>query len=513
MTNPCNVIDNNVIDNKDINSISGDCFDGVKRFERDADELAQYRQQIGMAMSGLSVNGTFSILADSLKANSLPIQDLYKNVRSACNDVNNYIACGYAHGYESYVKLFGPIGELRERSGIPTEIKFKPVESGDLIVDVAPEGSGHEVLLDTGAPATVFSSSYASANEAEDGWGDFLKIHQENDGMPVYAYSGPAFELGAIKFAPEVVFSDDIADQLEGTNRKHRLIAILGTDFLLRQPVEINRDRSVIVINQDVRGRLKGGGWSATPIYLPIRGGDRYHIGVDSFINGARTLMLLDTGKDYTTLSGQCEKHFPKERNSVGALSLNVDGVSASQTIPDVMVGFGGKEFLLHDVGLEPAGSYLSETMPPACGLLGNDVFSAFNIIIDPVTMMVYSSPAGAGARTKQAKSLNMAWSRKGNDWIVDRVANGGRAQKAGIKPGDKLVKIDGREAAPLSFMQLSDLAYNRGDGVEIVFERAGKRSTVTIDLTAKSSSQKTPPPAEPIKPSKGCGAHLGARP
>lgn len=505
MGNPCNIREN-----KDINSIFGYCFQGMKRFERDSNEVAKHRHQIGMAMNESPAQGPPGELVDQLKSGSAILEDKYQRARSICDNEYNFNACGYAYAYECYVKMFGHLGELRKKTGISTEVKFKPFEDGGIVTDIAPESVGREVIFDTGAPLSAFSLSYY--NETKD---DFSKIAHVDD---LWSYSGETFEIGAVKFAPEIALVEGVIDQLEGSDRQHRLIAIFGTDLLLRQPVEINHDRSVVVVNQDVRERLKGKGWSATPIDLLITRGVGYFIGIDASINGVPISMLLDTGAEGTSLVRQCEEKFPKERGEVEFFTLDAGGGSRSQIIPNVKFGFGGREVLLPEVGLAVAGSYISEiiTSVGRCGKLGNDVLSNFNFIIDPVTMLLYSSPVSSGGSPHHI-SLNMKWSRKGNDWVIDGVANGGRAQKAGIKLGDKLIKLDGKEVSSLSFLQMMDLSYNYGDRVEVVFERDGKRSTVQIGLSEKSkddaNQDKTSKPPEVLNSPKGCGAHLGARP
>lgn len=69
--------------------------------------------------------------------------------------------------------------------------------------------------------------------------------------------------------------------------------------------------------------------------------------------------------------------------------------------------------------------------------------------------------------------------------------------------------------------MQMMDIVYDFGDSVEVVFEREGKKLSVTIALkedagTGAITAPRVKPPAAPQKnpaAPKGCGAHLGAMP
>lgn len=63
---------------------------------------------------------------------------------------------------------------------------------------------------------------------------------------------------------------------------------------------------------------------------------------------------------------------------------------------------------------------------------------------------------------------------------VLDEVTEGGAAQAAGMQSGDIIKKIDGQNIHLYRELSLFSMA-NRGEEMEIVFERSGQRQTVTL--------------------------------
>lgn len=69
----------------------------------------------------------------------------------------------------------------------------------------------------------------------------------------------------------------------------------------------------------------------------------------------------------------------------------------------------------------------------------------------------------------------------------VESVEHGGAADKAGIKKGDKIIKIEDTEITNTSYFRYQLYKYNIGDKIKITVEREGKEKTFTVTLTSKS--------------------------
>lgn len=69
----------------------------------------------------------------------------------------------------------------------------------------------------------------------------------------------------------------------------------------------------------------------------------------------------------------------------------------------------------------------------------------------------------------------------------VESVEHGGAADKAGIKKGDKIIKIEDTEITNTSYFRYQLYKYNIGDKIKITVEREGKEKTFTVTLTSNS--------------------------
>ena len=71
---------------------------------------------------------------------------------------------------------------------------------------------------------------------------------------------------------------------------------------------------------------------------------------------------------------------------------------------------------------------------------------------------------------------------------LVQEVASGSAAEKAGIKVGDVIVAVDGRPARSVDPLTLATLTRSPGDTVEITYLRDGRHGTVHVVLGPDSS-------------------------
>jgi S1-C subfamily serine protease len=66
---------------------------------------------------------------------------------------------------------------------------------------------------------------------------------------------------------------------------------------------------------------------------------------------------------------------------------------------------------------------------------------------------------------------------------VVGGVVPDGPAQKAGLQPGDKITKIDGREVRSSEDVSAAVEARKPGEQAKVTVERGGNRRTLTVDL------------------------------
>lgn len=70
---------------------------------------------------------------------------------------------------------------------------------------------------------------------------------------------------------------------------------------------------------------------------------------------------------------------------------------------------------------------------------------------------------------------------------FVQEVAPGGPADKAGIQPGDIIIKVDGQPATSVDDLIVKTLTMQAGDTLQVTYERAGTNTTTQLTLEAQS--------------------------
>jgi putative serine protease PepD len=63
-------------------------------------------------------------------------------------------------------------------------------------------------------------------------------------------------------------------------------------------------------------------------------------------------------------------------------------------------------------------------------------------------------------------------------------VTAGGPAEKAGLRPGDVIVEVDGEPADSVDALVVKTLKMNAGDVVHLRYRRNGATHTTTLTLT-----------------------------
>lgn len=111
-------------------------------------------------------------------------------------------------------------------------------------------------------------------------------------------------------------------------------------------------------------------------------------------------------------------------------------------------------------------------------GLVGNELFERFDVIIDFAHWVIYLRP-NRNFSAPQPNYFGIAFTPMADHWIVNGLLEGGNAEKAGVRRGDRIEAINGikaNEGNDSSLYPLPDvltLAVLRENGcVEIVIEK-----------------------------------------
>lgn len=110
-------------------------------------------------------------------------------------------------------------------------------------------------------------------------------------------------------------------------------------------------------------------------------------------------------------------------------------------------------------------------------GLVGNALFARFDVIIDFVNWVIYLRP-NKNFDKPQPNFYSMAFTPNGDHWRVNALLEGGNAERAGLRQGDRIEAINGIRASDdkSSLYPLPDkltlLVQREGGVVEIVVNK-----------------------------------------
>ncbi len=162
--------------------------------------------------------------------------------------------------------------------------------------------------------------------------------------------------------------------------------------------------------------------------------------------------------------------------------------VGAIQTDASINPGNSGGALVdcrAHLVGINTAGAALSNTPSGSIGL-------GFAIPID-LAEGIASELITAGKVTRpslglqvQTISQELAQSTGGSAGLfVQAVTAGGSADKAGLRPGDVIVEVDGEPANSADILIAKTLQMKAGDVIQLTYERLGASHTTALRLAA----------------------------
>ncbi len=249
-------------------------------------------------------------------------------------------------------------------------------------------------------------------------------------------------------------------------------------------------------------GTLKGEG-----IAVPIRVNPKTGFAMlDATIDGALHVFVLDDGGSYSGIrdAGPWLAAHPdwlRVTGGVGVANLTMQASDAGMPVVKVPRVTSGA-LQLDGVGLLQMGLpgllggiapgvfweriYSAKAGEAVDGMLGNNVLKDFRLTIDyPNRMTYWQRQAPPDTHDLDQVGLTLArW--KAVTTIAAVAQKAGADTVAGVAPGDKLLKIDGRDTAPMTRGELLSALHGKpGEIRRLTLERDGKPFPVDAPVTA----------------------------
>jgi hypothetical protein len=227
---------------------------------------------------------------------------------------------------------------------------------------------------------------------------------------------------------------------------------------------------------------------------------------LDVAIEGARHVFVLDDGGSYSGIrdAGPLLAAHPdrlRVTGGVGMANLTMQASDAGMPVVKVpRLTLGALQ--LGDVGLLQMGEagmlggfvsgvfwdriYSAKAGESVDGMLGNNVLKDFRLTIDYPNRMTYWQRQ-APPDTHELDQVGLTLARENAVTTIAAVAQkNGVDTVAGVAPGDKLIKIDGRDTAAMTRGELLAALHGKpGDIRRLTLERDGKPFPVDAPVTA----------------------------
>lgn len=376
-----------------------------------------------------------------------------------------------------YVRL-NAVGASIAPDAAPAEsYEIGEIKDGWAIVEARINGHGpHRLLLDTGASISLLSPGlFDSVGLRHDGRGSFRDIHGLKDTFEISR--ADSVRLGPVELTGLPMIASSIFD---GFDPDLGIVGLIGYHGLDRFTLDLDYEAGVVRVSEvrldpDAPGVIEMvARRSATPVVnlthvLPDNAGThRVAYGIDSggggfalSLDGPSRRRLVDAGR---------------MRVIGGGWGLN--GPSPDSRIAPLRgaVVLGEHELRGVPVNLENAHT-----------LIGAMLLSKFRVQIDPVSGLVRFTSRGRGRTTGSVRQRYgvgvLDCFLHDGGWVIRRVGDQTPAMRAGLRPGDRVVKIDGEAASGAEAARKLHWVFSEPRDIRLLVDRDGERLEIITGM------------------------------
>ena len=385
----------------------------------------------------------------------------------------------------STAAVTGPVESNSSPVAPLARVLFRNV-GGHVVVPVSVNGSRNlDMVLDTGMSAPIVMLLHRELqDEVGLGGGEPTLIGGAGGGQPKQGkvFSGVRVSIGGFEQPDQTVIVMDESRK----DSTWTMDGVIGKSIFDRYLVEIDFERSVLFLHEPaasdrfsmaslplslrmgiptVEGRIEAGGGKEIPIGLVLD-------------LGARHALSLNVDAEKGIL--------PPEKTITGVIGKGILGEIEGRIGRTRGLRLGPFEFrdVITSFTTRQTGTTCSAEGLPAEGNLGVEVLSRFRVVVDYPHQRLLLSPNARYARPFEYNMAGLSLEQQQDgSYLVRSVLADSPGTDSGIRRGDRIVGIAGRDSGHYSYTEGSDRFRRNGRSLKVSVERNGERFERTLAL------------------------------
>ena len=343
------------------------------------------------------------------------------------------------------------------------------------------------VIYDTGADFLYLDEDYLKVNGLQDAFGKKGKAQMggagDSEDITVDIFVDPVkIHCGSLDYTNEITPAIKLRDILG-----RHTDGLLGNTHLLQSPLMINFGEGFLrQIKHPIPANLTEGYQKLEANFADNRIKVRAKLTIDAE-NIVEGWFSMDLGSGSTvsltneTASDLHLENIPKVRFGTQAGGIGGESEDLTMRAAEFVVGDTFENVVI-DCSLNKNGALSKDR--PYLGIIGNEIWSLYDIILDPIDAKVWVKRNGREGTYSMSSTSHMAVVDRTDicdGWIVNGFYEGGIAQKAGFEIGDVILSINGRPVKDITWKEQREGMALKGETVYTVKKKNGEIVTYTL--------------------------------